>query len=107
MEAKAGSIVPFKVECQEDMVREMMAGLKPAKTGRTDGISAQPLLDTRGDAREFTILDAEGIEFCTRRFGANDTLRELRLFVIKFSAPLPWITPANENFFKYFRFPQE
>ncbi|KAK3254039.1 hypothetical protein CYMTET_36733 [Cymbomonas tetramitiformis] len=76
------------------------------QTGRTDGISAQPLLDTRGDAREFTILDAEGIEFCTRRFGANDTLRELRRFVIKFSAPLPWITPANANFFKYFRFPQ-
>ncbi|KAK3252384.1 hypothetical protein CYMTET_38315 [Cymbomonas tetramitiformis] len=98
-----------------------MAGLKPAKVSRTRVLWKYPqsfatrddvnfLLggeyEARGDAREFTILDAEGIEFYTRRFGANDTLRELRLVVIKFSAPLPWITPANANFFKYFRFPQ-
>ncbi|KAK3241782.1 hypothetical protein CYMTET_7667 [Cymbomonas tetramitiformis] len=82
------------------------------RTGNANGISDEPLLDTRGDQREVTIMDMAPVPQALRTlcFGSTDTLYDLRNVVIACGSAPQWIKDRlarhqRAEWAQYFRFP--
>ncbi|KAK3253880.1 hypothetical protein CYMTET_36887 [Cymbomonas tetramitiformis] len=81
------------------------------KTRRwTRNICEEPRLNTRGDARTFTVTTSVNVEWKICGYGANDSLRRVRDIVLACAAVPPWIScrlnrAQKREWQNYFRFP--